>query len=215
MKLKFILIFAALLLLTNCSLSQNFFFLNDSAAVSAYYTSGSYDAELRGLIAPVIEHFKNSTPNANDVFVFDVDETSLSNFDVFRASHYVFDGASYNKQLEEESSPAVKPVQELYNVLVEKGYKIFFITGRDNNDFNYTHTYGNLKKSGYTKIDSLILRPAEFKTSTAQEYKSTIRQRLASAGYNFVGNAGDQWSDMAGGNAGIMVRVTNYMYCIK
>ncbi|MBS1493490.1 MAG: hypothetical protein JST55_08265 [Bacteroidetes bacterium] len=215
MKFRIILIAAALFLVANRSFSQNFFFVNDSAAVSSYYTSGAYDAELRGIIAPVIEHFKNTAAKPNDVFVIDVDETALSNFDVFRASGYIWNSELYNKQLTTESSPAVKPVQELYNVLVERGYKIFFITGRDNNDFNYTHTYGNLKKSGYTQIDSLILRPQEFKNSTAQEYKSTIRQRLASAGYNFVGNAGDQWSDMAGGNAGIMVRVTNYMYCIK
>jgi len=214
MKFKTLLILALLLLFSKTSFSQ-FFFLNDSAAVSDYYLSGSYDVELRGLISPVIEHFKNGTANANDVFVFDVDETALSNFDVFRASGYKWNAELYDNQLKTESSPAVKPVQELYNVLVEKGYKIFFITGRDYNDFNYTHTYGNLKKSGYTKIDSLILRPEEFKNSTAQEYKSTIRQRLVSAGYNFVGNTGDQWSDMAGGNAGYMVRITNYIYCIK
>lgn len=213
MKLRCILIFT-LLLLSNQSFSQ-FFFLNDSASVSDYYVSGSHDAELRGVIAPAIEYFKTSTVSSNDVFVFDVDETALSNFEVFRASGYKWNAELYDNQLKAESSPAIKPVQELYNVLVEKGYKIFFITGRDNSDFNYKHTYGNLQKSGYGKIDSLILRPEEFKTATAQEYKSTIRRRLASGGYNFVGNAGDQWSDMAGGNAGYMVRVTNYMYCIK
>lgn len=212
MKLK-ILVFL-LLLITKCSFAQ-FFFLNDSASVSAYYSSGSYDAELRGIIAPAMEHFKNMTPGAKDVVVFDVDETSLSNFEIFRASHYIFDAFSYNKQLENESSPAVQPVLELYNFLKEKGFKVFFITGRDYNDFNYTHTLGNLQKSGYSNIDTLILRPVEFKKSTAEEYKSTIRQKLANEGYNFVGNVGDQWSDMAGGNAGYMVRITNYMYCIK
>jgi predicted secreted acid phosphatase len=208
------LILALLLLFSKTSFSQ-FFFLNDSAGVSDYYISGGHDAELRGIIAPAIEHFKNSTANVNDVFVFDVDETTLSNFEVFRASGYKWNAELYDNQLKEESSPAIKPVQELYNFLVNKGYKIFFITGRDSNDFNYKHTYGNLKKSGYTQIDSLILRPVEFKNSTAQEYKSTTRQKLVSAGYNFVGNAGDQWSDMGGGNAGYMVRITNYMYCIK
>jgi len=214
MKPKFILIFALILLFSEQSFAQ-FFFLNDSASVSNYYISGGHDAELRGIIASAIEHFKNMTAKPNDVFVFDVDETSLSNFEVFRASGYKWNAELYDNQLKEESSPAIKPVQELYNVLIDKGYKIFFITGRENNEFNYSHTYGNLKKSGYTKIDSLILRSEEFKNSTAQEYKSTIRQRLVSAGYNFVGNAGDQWSDMAGGNAGYMVRVTNYIYCIK
>ncbi|MBN8572034.1 MAG: hypothetical protein J0M18_20630, partial [Ignavibacteria bacterium] len=141
MKFKTLLILALLLLFSKTSFSQ-FFFLNDSAAVSDYYLSGSYDVELRGLISPVIEHFKNGTANANDVFVFDVDETALSNFDVFRASGYKWNAELYDNQLKTESSPAVKPVQELYNVLVEKGYKIFFITGRDYNDFNYTHTYG-------------------------------------------------------------------------
>lgn len=214
MKFKTLLILALLLLSSKTSFSQ-FFFLNDSASVSNYYISGGYDAELRGIIAPAIEYFKNTTANPNDVFVFDVDETSLSNFEVFRASGYKWNAELYDNQLKAESSPAINPVQELYNVLVNKGYKIFFITGRDNNEFNYKHTYGNLKKSGYAQIDSLILRPEEFKNSTAQEYKSTIRQRFASLGYNFVGNAGDQWSDMAGGNAGYMVRITNYMYCIK
>lgn len=213
MKLKtFIFLF---ILISKFSFAQNFFFLNDSAGVSSFYSSGAYNAELRGVFAPAIEHFKNLTPGLKDVVVFDVDETSLSNFEIFRASNYIFNADLYNKQLEDESSPAIKPVQELYNILVEKGFKIFFITGRENNDFNYTHTYGNLKKSGYTQIDTLILRPKEFKNSTAQEYKSTIRKKLANEGWNFVGNVGDQWSDMAGGNAGYMVRVTNYMYCIK
>lgn len=214
MKIKFLFL-TIFLLISSVSFAQNFFFLNDSAAVSDYYLSGGHDAELRGIIAPAIEHFKKLTVNPNDVIVFDVDETSLSNFEIFRASHYVFDADSYNKQLETESSPAIQPSLELYNFLKEKGFKIFFITGRDYNDFNYTHTLGNLKKSGYTNIDTLILRPAEFKNSTAQEYKSTIRQRLTNKGYNFIGNVGDQWSDMVGGNAGYMVRITNYMYCIK
>lgn len=214
MKLKILLIFAIFFLFSNQSYSQ-FFFLNDSASVSDYYISGGHDAELRGVIAPAIEHFKNRTADTNDVFVFDVDETSLSNFEVFRASGYKWNAELYDNQLKNESSPAIKPVLELYNFLVEKGYKIFFITGRDNDEFNYNHTYGNLQKSGYTKIDSLILRPEKYENSTAQQYKSSVRAELVKAGYNFVGNAGDQWSDMAGGNAGYMVRITNYMYCIK
>jgi len=214
--MKIILSLLLLLLIgfTNNSNAQ-FFFLNDTTSLAQYYTSGGYDSELCGIIAPAIEHFNNLTPSNNDVVVIDVDDTALSNFNVFRASNYSWKSHLYDDQLKSESSPAVQPVLELYKVLVEKGFKIFFITGRDNNDFNYTHTLGNLKKSGYTKIDSLILKPTEFKSSTAQEYKSTIRQKLANEGYNFVGNIGDQWSDMAGGNAGYMVRITNYMYCIK
>ncbi len=215
MKSRLLLLLAFLFVAANFSFAQNFFFLNDSAAVSDYYLSGGHDAELRGIIAPATEYFKNLTVKPNDVIVFDVDETSLSNFEIFRASHYKFDAVSYNNQLETESSPAIQPSLELYNVLKEKGFKVFFITGRENNDFNYTHTLGNLKKSGYTNIDTLILRPAKFKTSTAQEYKSSIRAELVQAGYNFIGNVGDQWSDMADGNAGYMVRITNYMYCIK
>ena len=215
MKFKIILIAVSLFLVANCSFSQNFFFLNDSASVSAYYTSGSYDAELRGIIKPAIEYFKNLPVHNNTVVVFDVDETSLSNFEVFRASGYKWNAKLYDNQLETESSPAVQPVLELYNILKERGFKVFFISGRDFNDFNYSHTLGNLQKSGYSNIDTLILRPAEFKTSTAQEYKSSIRQQLANNGYTFVGNVGDQWSDMSGGNAGYMVRITNYMYCIK
>lgn len=214
MKPKYFLIFSFLLLFSNVSFSQ-FFFLNDTTSLSQYYTSGGHDAEIRGITSQAFEHFKTLPVGTNDVIVFDVDETSLSNFNIFRASHFIFDAVSYNNQLETESSPAIQPVLELYNALKERGFKIFFITGRDYNDFNYTHTLGNLQKSGYTNIDTLILRPTEYKTSTAQEYKSTIRAELVTQGYNFVGNVGDQWSDMAGENAGYRVRITNYMYCIK
>jgi predicted secreted acid phosphatase len=177
MKLKFLLIAICLLLFSNKSFSQ-FFFLNDSASVSNYYISGNHDAELRGIIAPAMEHFKNTTANENDVFVFDIDETSLSNFEVFRASGYKWNAELYDNQLKTESSPAIKPVLELYNVLVERGYKIFFITGRDDNEFNYKHTYGNLQKAGYAKIDSLIYVPNNMKTQPHSSIKALYAQNL-------------------------------------
>ncbi len=215
MKIKLFLFIAVFLASANFSFAQGFFFLSDTAGVSQYYSSGGHNAELRAVIVPAIEHFKNLTVNSNDAIVMDIDETALSNFNIFRQSNYQWDEKLFTQSITNETAPAIKPVFELYNILVEKGFKIFFITGRSYSESNYTHTIGNLQKEGYNQIDTLILHSKRFSGMTAQEYKATIRAELTKAGYNIVGTIGDQWSDLGGGNSGYMVRVPNYLYYTK
>jgi len=215
MKIRLILFLSIFLASAHISFGQSFFFLSDTAGVSEYYSTGGHDVELRGIIAPAIEHFKNINVNPNDAVVIDIDETALSNFEMFRASNYQWNEKLFTESITNESAPAIKPVLELYNILIQKNFKIFFITGRAYTESNYEHTIGNLQKEGYTQIDTLIMHSKKFRGKTAQEYKSAVRAELTNAGYNLVGTIGDQWSDLGGGNSGYLVRVTNYLYYSK
>ena len=86
----------------------------------------------------------------NSVVIFDVDETALNNYGLAKQMDfgYVYD---LNKKWNEElKAPAIKQTQDLYFYLLNRGFKIIFLTGRNSNEYDVT--YKNLIQTGYTRI---------------------------------------------------------------
>lgn len=53
--------------------------------------------------------------------------------------------------------PAISAVQQLFDELIEKGFKVFLVTGRDEETLGQV-TINNLHNQGYIGYERLILR---------------------------------------------------------
>ncbi|KAG0477900.1 hypothetical protein HPP92_012619 [Vanilla planifolia] len=169
-----------------------------------YMLGGRYRNDSRVVADSAVEYalslqrFRRNT----DIWIFDVDETSLSNLPYF--SQHGFGVQPYNKWrfgkwVMKGAAPPLPETLRLYKVLVSVGIKVVFLTGRTAEYRNAT-VY-NLKKAGYHTWEKLILRSAN-QGGTALQYKSEVRARLERGGLRIVGNIGDQWSDILGSPEG-------------
>ncbi|XP_050285959.1 acid phosphatase 1-like isoform X3 [Quercus robur] len=154
-----------------------------------------------------------------DIWVFDIDETTLSNLPYYAQPEVAFGAVAYNSTAFNEweakgIAPAVPANLDLYKKLVNLGFKIVFLTGRSETYRNIT--IENLKNVGYTTWEKLILKQTSESSTTALVYKSTKRAELEAEGYRILGNMGDQWSDLFGTNVGNRTfKVPDPMYYIS
>ncbi|PWA67544.1 acid phosphatase, class B-like protein [Artemisia annua] len=159
----------------------------------------------------------NITKDGKDIWVFDIDETSLSNLRFWASDNAAFGTIPLNitlfvKWVEEETAPAIPGALKLYKQLIELGFKIVFMTGLD-------EAYGeirskNMKYVGYTTWEKIIYNKAS--EGSGVVYKQAKRKELEEVfGYRIRGNVGDQWSDLLGTNPGDRTfKVPNPMYYV-
>nr|BAJ89326.1 predicted protein [Hordeum vulgare subsp. vulgare]BAJ94050.1 predicted protein [Hordeum vulgare subsp. vulgare] len=140
--------------------------------------------------------------NGKEVWVFDVDETTLSNLPYYAKHGFgatPFNSTSFRAYAREGSAPALPETKRLYNKLLSVGIKPVILTGRRENLRASTTT--NLRSQGYSRWMKLLLKQQDFRGSSVT-FKSGERQKLQNAGYIIVGNIGDQWSDILGAPEG-------------
>jgi hypothetical protein len=140
--------------------------------------------------------------------VFDIDETSLSNFTAIKADRYTF-GPQSQAEAVNEIGTAIPPTLDLFNLAKKKGYATFLITGRREDVRD--HTAHNLEREGFTGYTGLILRPVGA-GGTVVDYKSGERAKIEDQGYKIVANVGDQYSDLAGGHSQVVFKLPNPFY---
>jgi acid phosphatase len=206
-------IFALAFVLISCSSNQLVNLRTSKDIVKEYYESGKYDDEMNEVIKDAKEKFNKVEIKKNSVVIFDVDETALNNYGLAKQMDfgYVYD---LNKKWNEElKAPAIKQTQDLYFYLLNKGFKIIFLTARNYNEYDVT--YKNLIQEGYSGFDTLITQSKEDQNLKSQEFKSKVRTELTNKGYEIVGTVGDQWTDLNGPYSGIQIKIPNYLYEIK
>ena len=178
-----------------------------------YHDSGRYDKDVAAAVNKAIEEFKSLKVKNNSLVVFDVDETSLSNYEINKELDFGYVKDLWDSWIDSAKAPAVKEVLKLYNYLNDRGIKTAFVTGRKS--YQYDATYKNLVDAGYKNFDTLIVRTADEDSLTAEQYKSKIRIELTEKGYDIIVDVGDQYSDLKGPDCGIIVKIPNYMYIIN
>lgn len=202
---------------TSCSSNQIVNLRTAKDIVKDYYESGKYDKEMNEVIKDAKEKFskveiKKSAPGGS-VVIFDVDDTALNNYGLAKQMDfgYVYDlNKKWNEELKAQAIPQVK---DLYNYLIDRGFKIIFLTGRNTNE--YEVTYKNLIQAGYTKFDTLITQREDEQNLKSMEFKSKKRTELTQQSYEIIGTVGDQWTDLNGPYTGIKIKLPNYLYEIK
>ncbi|CAA6657069.1 unnamed protein product [Spirodela intermedia] len=154
--------------------------------------------------------------DGRDAWVFDVDETLLSNLPYYADHQYgseVFDGHQFDRWVEKARAPAIEPSLKLYNALLELGLKIILLTGRS--EAHRSVTVDNLERAGFQSWDKLLLR---FTSSTEEDcggLQVPEEGEIVGEGYRILGNSGDQWSDLVGLSTGERsFKLPNAMYYI-
>ncbi|CAL5336939.1 unnamed protein product [Camellia sinensis] len=154
--------------------------------------------------------------DAKDVWVFDIDETLLSNLPYYADHGFgleVFDGVEFDKWVDKAMAPPIESSLKLYEEVLKLGFKVFLLTGRSEQQRGVT--VANLINLGFQDWDKLILRATEDHGKLATIYKSEKRNEMVEEGYRILGNSGDQWSDLLGSSVSIhSFKLPNPMYYI-
>ncbi|KAG5025987.1 hypothetical protein AAZX31_08G197600 [Glycine max] len=172
--------------------------------IADYVLGDQYRSDSKTVNQQAYFYAKSLKLTNKDVFVLDVDDTTLSNLQYF-ANHgfgvephnttafknWVLDGEAF----------ALPETLKMYNKLLALGIKIVFLSERPLSLGDVTAK--NLKEVGFNTWEKLILRdPSEYSGKLSFEYKSAEREKLEKEGYRIIGNVGDQWSDLLGSNKG-------------
>ncbi|XP_037459705.1 acid phosphatase 1-like [Triticum dicoccoides] len=173
------------------------------ASVRAYmegerYASDSAVAAAESL-AFAAQAFASGEGGAMPAWVFDVDETLLSNAPYYAVSGWglqEFNETSFDAWVDVAKAPALPSSLKLYNELQGLGFHIILLTGRSELQRNATED--NLLFAGYNSWEKLILRQISDIGKTAVQYKSERRAAMEAEGFKILGNSGDQWSDLIG-----------------
>ncbi|PON54489.1 Acid phosphatase [Parasponia andersonii] len=186
--------------------------------VGHYMLGSQYRQDSELVIEQALAHAKalNVSTDGTDIWVFDIDETALSNLPYYADTGFgsePYNATKFNEWVETKAAPALPATLELYEALLNLGIKVVFITGRPESQRNVTSS--NLKAVGYTTWEELVLKGSEYSGKTAVVYKSAQRKILENDGYRIVGNIGDQWSDLLGTNIGLRTfKLPDPMYYI-
>lgn len=182
-------------------------------------TEGQYweDSKVAALI--ILDYVKtlNLSGDGKDAWVFDIDETLLSNIPYYQK--HEFGGEAFNLKpfkawVLEMKAPALPSSLLLYNHLLARGFKIMLLTGRDEPHRNIT--VHNLSRAGYKGWSRLLLRGESDLGNSAAVYKPQKRGELVKEGYRLWGSVGDQWSDLSGPyEASRSFKLPNPMYFVS
>ncbi|KAL6977611.1 Sigma1B-adaptin [Sarracenia purpurea var. burkii] len=186
--------------------------------VKDYMMGRAYRMDLDRVSKEAGEYAKSVKLNEDgkDVWVFDVDETLLSNLPYYVEHRYgleVFDGMEFDKWVEKAVAPPLESSLKLYEEVLNLGFRVFLLTGRSEKQRGVTTE--NLVNAGFRNWDKLILRATEDHGKMAIIYKSEKRNKMVEEGFRILGNSGDQWSDLLGSSVSIRsFKLPNPMYYI-
>ncbi|KAG5547349.1 hypothetical protein RHGRI_013134 [Rhododendron griersonianum] len=150
-----------------------------------------YDSDVVAVDASAFAETVNVSGDGMDAWVFDIDETLLSNLPLEE-----FNQTSWDEWVDLAVAPALPASLKLYREVQQLGFTIFLLTGREESQRNVT--VKNLKDVGYSNWKRLILRGESDSGTLAIVYKSEKRKEVKDEGYTIHGSSGDQWSDLLG-----------------
>ncbi len=165
-----------------------------------------------------IQFLKQSVADAKPgdklAVVFDIDETSLSNWTVELHDDFGYIPVDSNWCVALHCGKAIPSTLRIFREAQRDNVTIFFITGRP--EGQRADTEANLKTEGYDHWEQLYLRPETHpKDQTVSQYKSGDRAEIVAKGYKIVLNVGDQISDLVGDpQADHSVKLPNPFYFI-
>ncbi|KAG8063493.1 hypothetical protein GUJ93_ZPchr0003g17739 [Zizania palustris] len=186
--------------------------------VTSYMTLGQYKRDLNSVMDQIAAYVDIIDADADglDAWVLDIDDTCLSNLLYYESKQFgAYDPSAFKMWASKGACPGIRPVLELYDTLQYKGFKVFLLSGRDQETLA-TCTSQNLESEGFSGYERLIMRSPEYRGQSSSMFKSAMRKRLVEEdGYRIRGNVGDQWSDLQGDFVGDRVfKIPNPMYYV-
>ncbi|XP_010043614.2 acid phosphatase 1 isoform X1 [Eucalyptus grandis] len=187
--------------------------------VESYMTGGQYDRDLNLIVEQVTAYADGIalSDDGMDAWILDIDETCISNMFYYKRKRYgcdPYDAAGFKAWAVRGECPAIQAVRGLFRKLVDGGFRVILLTGRDQETLEAA-TVNNLLNQGFDGYERLIMRTQAHKGLSAETYKSDIRRQLEEEGYRIWGNVGDQWSDLQGQSVGKRTfKIPNPMYFV-
>lgn len=154
------------------------------------------------------EHSAKQWWRKKQAIVFDIDETTLSNWSAMHADGFTF-GPQSQAGAVNKVGVAIEPTLELYKVARSHRVHVFYVTGRP--ESLRRPTAENLAREGFGHYAGLVLKPSG-STATTVAYKSGARAAIESRGYRIIASVGDQFSDLAGGHEDWGFKLPNPFY---
>ncbi|KAJ1297290.1 hypothetical protein BS78_01G364600 [Paspalum vaginatum] len=185
------------------------------AYVRGYMTRGQYLRDLAGVMEQASAYVDQADADGLDAWVFDIDDTCLSNLLYYEGKQFgAYDPLAFKAWASKEACPGIPPVLGLFAALLDKGFKVFLLSGRDEEALGPC-TAANLEAEGFSGYERLIMRSPEHRGQSSSVFKSAMRKQLVEEGYRIRGNVGDQWSDLQGDCVGDRVfKIPNPMYFV-
>jgi acid phosphatase len=188
--------------------------------VEGYIDSGRYAADCAAVAAKAREYLDRRAPRVKKpAAVFDIDETSLSNWPAYRVNGWARITAGpcdlqngpcgLRTWQGMAQSKAIASTLELARHARSLGVAVFFITGRPASLREATES--NLRAEGY-EWEGVILLPEGVSFKSAADFKALERRKLTEEGYTILLSIGDQQSDLSGGYAERTFKLPNPVY---
>ena len=193
-------------------------------AATAYQDSGAYARDVALVASAAAAWTVRRAPEvSHPALVLDIDDTSLTNWEVIKADDYgrIINGPCAT--LPEGpcgwaawdllgKAPSIAPTLKLFQQARALNVAVFFITGRP--ESQRAATERNLQNAGYQGYSALYMVPEGMHYASAADFKAPVRAAIEAAGYNIIANMGDQPSDLAGGHAEKAFLLPNPFYRI-
>jgi acid phosphatase len=202
-------------LFIGCSNSESNEIINLGTAkriVQNYYESSNYEKDCKAIIDRAVEHINTLELPEKPTVIFDIDETSLANYQHIKEIDFGYYYDIWLQWLKQADAVAIPQTKRFYDYLIARNIHIVFLSGR--NDDSYEATLKNLAEQGYTNFDSVIVRNMNERNLSASEFKLDKRKELTQKGFNIIANIGDQASDFYGGYSGYVIKLPNFLYLI-
>jgi acid phosphatase len=172
------------------------------------------DMQAGRAIAYLHQRAAHRRPDEKLALVFDIDETTLSNYEEMLKTGFAYNGDVFNAWVQQASAPAIPGTLRIFKEAQRLGVAVFFLTGRPEKQRSATEQ--NLHSQGFDNWQQLIMRAPGQGSSSALEYKSAARAGIVDQGFRLVLNVGDQWSDLHGNpEAEFSVKYPDPYYFIK
>lgn len=188
-------------------------------ALIKYHDSGQYQRDLQSVydaaktyLADKIASNKSSAHPRKLAVVFDIDETTLSNYDSMKQLRFGGTLDEIEQAVAAGHDKVIQPALAFYRYAVKNHVAIFFITGRKN--FERAATVRNLHTAGFTHWSAMVFKPKSYHKASAAPYKAHARAQIEKQGYDIVATIGDQLSDIEGGHADKGFKLPNPYYYI-
>ena len=185
----------------------------------SYHDQGEYDLDLKKVVSQARKYLAlRITENSKKIkkqklaIVFDIDETTITNYDYMRKNSFGGSLNDFNQNILKHKLPVIKPMRTFYNFAKQNKVAIFFVTGRKRNV--RTTTAINLKKAGYTGWQKIYFKPQNYNQTSVIPFKSGARKQITAQGYTIVESIGDQNSDLKGGYTEKTFKLPNPYYYI-
>ncbi len=189
--------------------------------IAEYIDSGRYESDFARVVAEATAWVEERAPHATrPAIVLDIDETSLSNWQAYRANEWarILGGdcdlphgpCGIRKWQGMGKSVALAPTRDLVGRARALGVAVFFVTGRPPE--LRASTERNLREQGYEWTGVILLPRSKKHFASAVDFKAIERRKIAEQGYTILLSMGDQQSDLDGGYAERTFKLPNPVY---